>query len=272
MATMELFHCKHCGQDKPADEMRRDKSYKSGFRPQCLDCKRRMEGSTAKKTVDKIKTVHKQTAPKNTAPPTKAASPQAPKPKPKPAPKLPPEERLYRCNRCEREDVPWVEMTKDRRKFMGVGSWCLQCRREREEELRSEKKTEELRQEKQKEVVNANKKATLADVWEHCFKCNAKARPGILRQPPPLVANGFPDGALLCGNCMNRAGDRTDIVRAERARMGIPEDASRKQLESAARVAALRELAQTHADEYRKIFQRYMMALGVESEKKWISL
>lgn len=265
MDTMELHHCKHCGQDKPADQMRRDKSYASGFRPQCLDCKSRMEGKKRRKptskTVAETKTVSKQSAPKNTAPPKKKA-----------APKLPPEERLYRCNRCERDDVPFTDMTKDRRKFMGVGSWCLRCRRERDEELRSEKKTEELRLERQQASKAVTKKTALADVWEYCFKCNGKSRPGVLRQPPASVANGYPEGALLCGACSNKASDRADIIRAERARMGLPEKATRKQLESAARVAALRELAINHADEYRRAYQRNMNSLGVEAEKKWISL
>lgn len=245
--TMELHHCNHCGQDKPADEMRKDKSYASGYRPQCLACKRVKEskGKPAK-----------QAAPKNTAPKKK----------------LPPEERLFPCNRCERNDVPFMEMTKDRRKFMGVGSWCLKCRRERDEELRLERAEAQRVEAKRKAEEQARARAAVGDEWEFCWKCNAKSRPGNFRQPPAAVANGYPEGAVLCHNCSSRAGDRVDMVRAERRRLGIPDDANRKQLESAARVAALRELALNHESEFRKLFERYMMALGVEQEKKWISL
>jgi hypothetical protein len=246
MVTMELHHCRYCEQDKPASEMRRDSSYTSGFRPQCLDCKRKKEGR----------------APKKTAPPK--TTPQAEK--------LPPEQRVFPCTRCKRKDIPFKEMTKDRRKFMGVGSVCLPCRREREEELRFARAEAQRMEAKERAARVEPVKVGTGDDWEYCWKCNSKARPGNFRQPPPAVANGYPEGAVLCTNCSSRAGDRVDMIRAERRRLGVRDDATRKELESTARVAALRELALNHEAEYRKLFERYMMALGVEQEKKWISL
>jgi uncharacterized protein with PIN domain len=241
MDTMELHHCRHCGQDKPADAMRRDSSYKSGFRPQCLSCKRKMEAPTPPK--------RKKGSPRNRAPKKKLTA----------------EERLYPCTKCGRDDVPFAEMTKDKRKFMGVGSVCLACRRSRNHEL--------AEAERQRKALEAEERRRAAEgEWVYCYRCNSQHRPGSLHHPPAAVAAGFPEEARLCGKCMQRTTSREDIVRAERARSGLNGNATRKELESAARVAALRELAQLHSTDYRNLLRRHMDRLGVEQEKRWITL
>lgn len=245
-ATM-THHCKYCGQDKPESEMRRDSRYPTGFRPQCLDCKSKAEGRTRRKS----------------APPTKKSSSSG-----KSGKGLPAEKRLYSCTACKRDDIPFSDMMKDKRKFMGVASQCLPCRRSKEAARTAEK----LRLQQEEEAKKALLLKAVGDEWEYCFKCNQKARPGTLTQPPSTVAAGFPDGVKVCAKCVQHLTNREDIIRAERARHNIPPNATRKQLESAARVAALRELAQIHASDYRMLLRRYMDSLGVESEKKWVTL
>lgn len=240
----QLHHCRHCGGDFPAEKMRRDSSYASGFRPQCLDCKRRKEAKTSP-----------------------SAGQRAAKAKPR---KLTAEERLYSCARCGRKDVPFGEMTKDKRKFMGVGSWCRKCRRERDAELKVVEERRRAEEERQREIDEQQKLA--GDDWVFCWKCNAKQRPDGLRQPPAAIAAGYPPEARLCQRCLTRTSERSEIVAAERRRRGLPNDATHKQLESAARVGALRELAQLHESEYRQLFRRHADALGVEQGKRWLTL
>jgi hypothetical protein len=106
----DLHFCKHCQQSKPATEMRKDRSYASGYRPQCLDCKAKKE------------------APKQKRPVTKK--------------RVPFEDRLYSCTKCERNDISFWDMCKDKRKFGGVASTCLDCRRKREAELEARRAQE----------------------------------------------------------------------------------------------------------------------------------
>lgn len=268
--TMELLHCTTCDQDKPLDQMRKDSRSPTGYRQQCKACKqardnKRPKGKPAAAALSEVVT-----------PPPALVQPIPGKSKPMKvrtkAEKLAAEDRLYPCIKCERDDVPFDEMTKDKRKFMGVGSWCKACRRDRDAEMR-----EESRRKQQEEAAAAverekAKRGHYGDEWEYCYRCNSKARPGVLRQPPSLMAASYPDDALLCANCVGRALDRSERVTMERKRLGIPADASRKQLESAARVAALRELAQSHQEEFRRLFNRNLDAIGVEVEKKWITL
>ena len=237
--TMDDLHfCKFCEQSKPAAEMRKDCSYASGYRPQCLDCK-------AKADVGRRRPPKKKTA------------------KAKPVPF---EERLWPCRACK-QDIPFAEMSKDKRKFGGVGGICLECRRNRDRELAAEKEAEAKRQAEQEARQIAS-----STEWEYCFKCNSRHRPGILKQPPPALAAGYPDDATLCSKCMAKVNSREDVIRAERAKHNLGDNPTRKQLEAAARVSALRQLAVIHEDEYRELIRYFRNQLGVEPEKRWITL
>lgn len=232
MTASDLHLCKQCQKKKPADQMRKDSSYASGYRPQCLECKAKKEGP-------------------------KKARPR----------KVPFEKRLYPCTRCERDDIPFHEMCKDKRKFAGVASICLACRRKREAELEAARQAEEQEDAKRQAQIQV-----AGSDWEYCFKCNSQHRPGVMKQPPASIAAGFPEEALLCSKCLQRSTSREDTVRAERAKHGLGQNATHKDLVSAARVAALRQLATENESRYKELVRHFKEQLGVEFEKKWITL
>lgn len=225
----ESMKCKGCGERKPLDEMRKDSRYASGYRPQCLSCKRRMD----------------------------AAQRQRKRRQRKPA-----EERLYPCNYCGREDVPYDEMSKDKNKFMGVSTQCLACRRK--------KAAQNLRPEP-KHRRGESRAATSGD-YVKCAKCENEHLPKSMMQPPPLMAGVYPAGALLCRRCADSAGGREDEIKAERVRRGLAPYATKKEIESAARLGAVRDLIELHNKEFTRLYDTHLDMLGMARQPKWITL
>lgn len=266
MATETLLLCKHCNFPKPKSEMRKDSSYPDGVRSQCRSCKNsadaeRKAGSNGKTNA---KVTVEATTEMSVAKQKKQARKEAHRrKKAKERSRTP---KTFPCSRCGRDDLLFEEMSKDKRKVGGVGTQCLKCRREREKEL----KTEALAKEEQ-ELVERSADTGNND-WVYCFKCNAQVRSHALRQPPTTIPGLYPPGARLCSKCISKVGERDDLVRKARLRRGLPENASRNELVSAARVEALKQLIEEHDREYQTFLEQQMTLLGVEQEKKWISL
>lgn len=234
------YKCNHCREYKPFDEMRKDASYEDGIRPECLACKRKRdtERRVAKGAKEKIEA-------------RRAARKEATaRRREKAENTVVPEKMLFECTKCERTDIPYEDMGKDKRALHGVSSTCLACRRQKDRQKRDQ----------------------IPEGKGKCAKCKDIFVEEILVQPPPMIAAGLPKDSMLCKKCLLRIDNRDAVARAERIRRGLRVDASRREIEAAARAAALRDLVEDHPREYRDKFERHLSILGLEPRRQWVSL
>lgn len=245
MNTDTLLHCNHCDQDKPPSEMRKDKTRPGGYRSQCKECKRRKEKSQERA---RLKEARRPSARQNQR-------------------GLPPEQRLFECSKCGRDDVPWAQMSKDKRKFMGVSSVCLECRRGYDRK----KRELDMKVDRVPPVTDEARKEAEALGYAFCTRCQTKLRSESLYQVPLDVAKLHPPGSRFCKPCSETVLSSEQRMNSERKAYGLKGSPAQKDLASAARVAALRDLMNEYPAKYQMLYQRHAAALGLKQESRWVT-
>lgn len=291
----DLFVCKHCGGEYGFAEMRKDSRNSSGVRNQCLYCKRKQDSAREAKAVDALATATDSRLCRICGESKPLSAMVKDKRKPDGTDgrcldcrrqnltvksnafvaKIADRDRSHICEECG-TDTPYAEMTKDRKRFGGVGPICLACRRAKDRaraaELRAEQQRllERQRQESDRLRAEERQVSLLAGEWEFCYRCNGRFRPGSGSQLPSAIV--APPGVRACKKCFDTLQQGTSLIEAERKRIGLDLQASADKVKAAARVEAVKALIEAHRDEYDRAVTVAYRRLGVQEEKKWVRL
>lgn len=220
--------------------MRKDAAYEDGVRPQCLSCKRRRDAEYRNKgKIESRKAARKA-----------ARMAANEKRKAKELNKKDPRDMLFECSLCERTDVRYEDMEKDKNRFNGVTNRCLACRR--------------LKERKKREGV--------PEGYSRCVHCKKPHSTKLLMKPPPSVSESLPKDALVCKGCLGSIETQDTVIHAERVKRGLTKNATRKEVESVARVTALKILIANHDAEYKRLFEHQLKVLGLSPRREWVTL
>ena len=185
--------------------------------------------------------------------------------------------KLFSCNTCGRDDIPFEDMCKDKSKPDGIKMpLCLACRKNKNKVSRGERLRREAEEHSRLlEVARKERRAArqrAGRVKDECDKCEKTVSTERLFQPPVSVLPGLGSNARWCSECIAAGPDDDDLLRAARVEAGLKADATCSALESRARVLALQKLVENHPSEFRNLLARQRSVLGADVERKWVSL